>query len=278
MESAVAQRVKEGVDSEMDRSKARLSVARVRLRIAEAVGSADVLREHLSKLTGLSAAAFETEPDSVPALPEVKADDQEKAESVAKAADANPSVQAAVEHARAEYLRVKGEKKSLLPSIDFAAQYALLATYNNYQNYYQVNSFQPNNLTIGIALHLPFLNYAQHARIEEAEAEASKARQQADAARNQVSEETLRLQRSVTQMQAAHDVAELEYEIAQKNIEAVRTRMESSAANLHDLDSAQIQASERLITLQDVTFELERSQVTLMRATGELETWALGRK
>jgi len=262
----------------MDRSKARLSVARVRLRIAEAAGAADVLREHLSKLTGLPAATFETEPDSVPALPEVKADDPQKAESVARAADTNPTVQAAVEHARAEYLRVKGEKKSLLPSIDFAAQYALLATYNNYQNYYQVNSFQPNNLTIGIALHLPFLNYAQHARIQEAEAEAAKARQQADAARNQVSEETLRLQRSVTQMKAAHDVAELEYEIAQKNIEAVRTRMESSTANLHDLDSAQIQASERLITLQDVTFELERSQVALMRATGELETWALGPK
>jgi len=278
MEAAVAQRVKEGIDSEMDRSKARLSVARVRLRIAEAAGAADVLREHLSKLTGLPAATFETEPDSVPALPEVKADDPQKAESVARAADTNPTVQAAVEHARAEYLRVKGEKKSLLPSIDFAAQYALLATYNNYQNYYQVNSFQPNNLTIGIALHLPFLNYAQHARIQEAEAEAAKARQQADAARNQVSEETLRLQRSVTQMQAAHDVAELEYEIAQKNIEAVRTRMESSTANLHDLDSAQIQASERLITLQDVTFELERSQVALMRATGELETWALGPK
>jgi hypothetical protein len=79
-------------------------------------------------------------------------------------------------------------------------------------------------------------------------------------------------------MQAARDVADLEYEIAQKNIEAVRTRMDSSAANLHDLDNARTQASERLITLQDVAFELERSQVALMRATGDLETWALGTK
>ena len=88
----------------------------------------------------------------------------------------------------------------------------------------------------------------------------------------------MRLQRSVTQMQAARDVAELEYEIAQKNIEAIRTRMDSSTANLHDLDNARTQASERLITLQDVTFELERSQVALMRATGDLESWALGTK
>jgi outer membrane protein TolC len=114
--------------------------------------------------------------------------------------------------------------------------------------------------------------------VQEAESEAFKAKKQAEAARNQVSEETLRLERSVTQMQAARDVAELEYEIAQKSIEAVHTRMDSSAANLHDLDNAQTQASERFISLQDVTFELERSQVALLRATGDLESWALGAK
>jgi outer membrane protein TolC len=269
---AVAQRVKAGVDSEMDSSKARLSVARVRLRIAEAAGAADVLREHLSKLTGLPTAALEIEPDSVPALPTLKPEE----DSLLKATEASPLVQAAVNHARAQYLRAAGEHRSLWPSVDFAAQYANLADYNNYEAYYK--HFQPNNATVGIAIHLPFLNLAQHERVEEAESEARKATKQAEAARNQVSEETLRLQRSVTQMQAARDVAELEYEIAQKNIEAIRTRMDSGPANLHDLDDAQSQASERLITLQDVTFELERSQVALMRATGDLETWALGTK
>jgi outer membrane protein TolC len=270
--AAVAQRVQEGIDSEMDSARARLSAARVRLRLAEATGAADVLREHLSKLTGLPTAAIEVDPDSLPPLPAPKSEE----DSLAKTAGANPTVQAAVEHARAQYLRVKGERKSLWPSVDFAAQYANLATYNNYDAYYK--HFQPNNATVGIAIHLPFLNYAQHARVQEAESEALKATKQAEAARNQVSEETLRLQRSVTQMQAARDVAELEYEIAQKNIEAVRTRMDSSTANLHDLDNAQTQASERLIALQDVTFELERTQVALLRATGGLESWALGTK
>jgi outer membrane protein TolC len=272
MEMAVADRVKEGIDSEMDGSKARLSVARVRLRLAEASGAADVLREHLSKLTGVPAASFEIDADSVPALPASKQDEN----LPGKATEANPAVQAAVEHARAQFLRVAGERRSLWPSVDFAAQYANLATYNNYQKYYQPHSFQPNNATVGIALHLPFLNYAQHARVQEAQSEALKAREQAEASRNQVSEETLRLQRSVTQMEAARDVADLEYEIAQKNIEAARTRMTAATANLHDLDNAQVQASERFITLQDVTFELERSQVALMRATGDLESWALG--
>jgi outer membrane protein TolC len=272
---AVAQRVKEGIDSEMDGSKARLSVARIRLRLAEAAGAADVLREHLSKLTGLPPASLEIDSNSQPALPAVNQDAQSDHAAVSNAADENPNVQAAVEHARAQYLRLRGERKSLWPSVDFASQYANLATYNNYQKYYQPHSFQPNNVTIGIALHLPFFNFAQHARIDEAKAEALKAKIQAEAARNQVSEETLRLQRSVTQMQAARDVAQLEYEIAQKNIEAVQTRMQSATANLHDLDNAQAQASERFIALQDVTFELERSQVALMRATGDLESWVM---
>jgi len=129
-----------------------------------------------------------------------------------------------------------------------------------------------------VAIHFPFFNLAQHARVQEAESEAFKAKKQAEAARNQVSEETLRLRRSVTQMQAARDVAELEYEIAQKNIEAVKTRMDASTANLHDLDNARAQASERFISLQDVSFELERSQVELLRSTGDLESWALGTK
>ena len=272
MQAAVAQRVKEGIDSEMDGSKARLSVARVRLRLTEASGAADVLREHLSKLTGIPAASIETDAESMPALPAVEHEESIPERTI----EANPAVQAAVEHARAQYLRVKGERRSLWPSIDFAAQYANLASYNNYERFYR--SFQPNNATVGVAIHLPFLNLAQHARVQEAESDALKAKKQAEAASNQVSEETLRLQRSVTQMQAARDVAELEYEIAQKNIEAVQTKMQSSGANLHDLDIARAQASERFITLQDVTFDLERSQVALLRATGELEAWATGAK
>jgi outer membrane protein TolC len=277
-QTAVAQRVKEGIDSELDGSKARLSVARLRLRLAEASGAADVLREHLSRLTGVPTTSFEIDPESVPALPAVKAEADPETETLTRATDANPIVQAAIEHARAQYLRVKAERRSLWPSLDFAAQYANLATYNNYDHYYQPGSFQPNNATVGVAIHLPFLNLAQHERVKEAESEAFKATKQAEAAHNQVSEETLRLERSVTQMQAARDVAELEYEIAQKNIEATRTRMDSGAANLHDLDNARTQASESQITLQNVTFELERSQVALMRATGDLETWALGTK
>jgi outer membrane protein TolC len=287
MQAAVADRVKEGVDTELDGTRARLSVARVRLRIAEAKGAADLLRERLSKLTGLPAASIQTDRDSIPAPPAAASDD-----AIKNTAASSPSVEAAVEHARAQYLRAQGEHKALWPSVDFAAQYALLSKFNNFQNYYiaskpcpvagisvlcVANNFQQNNATIGVSIRFPLFNASQRSRAQAADADALKATKQAEAARNQVSEETLRLQRSVAQMQAARDVAQLEYEIAEKSLTAVQTRMDSGTATLHDLDDARSQASERFIALQDITFELERSQLGLLRSTGDLEKWALSR-
>ena len=288
MEAAVAQRVKEGVDNEIDGAKARLSAARVRLRIAEAQGAADVLREHLSKLTGLAAGSIQTDPDSIPSAPAAVT-----SENVPKAAaDSSPATQAAVAQARAQYLRAQGEHKALWPSFDFAAQYALLSQFSNFQNYYipskpcivggvsvlcTTNSFQQNNASVGVSIRFPILNFSQRARAQAADADALKASKQAEAAKNQVSEQTLRLQRTVAQLQAAHDVAELEAEIAQKTLTAVQTRIDAGTANLHDLDEARSQVSERFITLQDVTFELQRAHLGLLRSTGDLERWALGK-
>lgn len=285
MQAAVADRVKEGIDSPLDNTKARLSTARVRLRIAEAQGAADVIREHLAKLTGLPAATIQTDPDSMPVPPAVPEQNNETT------AASNPSIEAAEEHARAQYLRAKGEHRALWPSLDFAAQYALLSKFNNYQNYYipsrpcvtpvgevlcVANNFQQNNATIGVSIRFPLLNASQRAKAELADADARKASKQAEAAKNQLSEETLRLQRSVAQLQAARDVVQLQYEIAEKSMSAVQTRMDQGTANLHDLDDARTQFSERFIALQDVTFELQRAQLGLMRSTGDLEKWALG--
>jgi outer membrane protein TolC len=285
-QGAVANRVKEGVDTELDATKAKLSAARVRLRIEEAKGAADVLREHLAKLTGLPAAGLQTDPDSIPAPPPAPAGD-----AVTNAVASAPSIEAAVQHARAQYLRAQGEHRALWPSVDFAAQYALLSKFNNFQNYYipskpcvtslgeflcVTNSFQQNNATVGVSIRFPLFNASQHARAQAADADAIKATKQAEAAKNQASEETLRLERSVSQLQAAREVAQLESVIAEKSLTAVQTRVDAGSANLHDLDDARAQVSERFITLQDVTFELQRAQLGLMRSTGDLEKWALG--
>jgi outer membrane protein TolC len=269
LEQAMAERVKEGVESPLEQTKAQLAAARVRLRVAEAQGSADVLREHLAKLTGLNAATIEVMQDSIPAIAPLAQDD----DPVDRAVKNNPAIQAAEEHARAQYLRARGEHRALLPSVDFAAQYARLAQYNNYDLFFK--TFEANNATIGVVMRLPIFSSTQRAHAQAADAEAVKAKRQAEAAKNQVSEETLKLQRGVRQLEAAQQVAQLEYEIAKSNLDTVQTRMDAGAATIKDLGESRSQASERYIALQDTTFELQRARVGLLRSTGELEKWII---
>jgi outer membrane protein TolC len=270
LEQALDERVKEGVDSPLEQTKARLAAARVRLRIAEAEGSADVLRQHLGKLTALPASSIETVPDSLPAFDPLTQQD----DLVSRAEKNNPTILAAEQRARAQYLRADAEHKSKWPTVDFAAQYALLAEFNNYGDFFK--TFERNNATVGLAIRFPLLNYSQRARAQGADAEAVKARRQAEAAKNQVSEETLKLQRAVRQLEAAQEVAQLEYEIAKANLDTTQSRMDAGTATIKDLGESRAQTSERFIVLQDTTFELQRARVGLMRSTGDLEKWING--
>jgi len=269
MEQAVAERLQEGVDSAVDLNKAKLVAARVRLHRAEARGNAEVLRRHLSTLTGLPASSIELEPETIPALPPVAAEEDLPEKAIAS----SPAIKLAEQHSLAESMRALGEHRALYPSLDFSAQYARLSTFNNYNQYYR--KFQPDNATIGFALRIPLFNASQRARAEAAEAEALKAKKQAEAARNQVAEETLKLQRAAEQLEAAREVAQLEYQLAQSGLEAAQTRIDAKTGTLHELADARVQAAERYLLFQDADFEYQRVRMSLLRATGDLEKWAL---
>jgi outer membrane protein TolC len=267
----VAERLQAGVDSAVDLNKAKLTSARVRLHRAEARGSADVLRRHLSTLTGLPVSSIEIAPDSIPSLPPVSFEEDLSAKAIAS----SPAIQSAEKHSLAEAMRALSEHRALYPSIDLSAQYARFSTFNNYTRYFQPGTFQVDNATIGFALKVPLFSASQRARAAAADAEALKAKKQAEASRNQIAEETLKLQRAAEQLEAAREVAQLEYQLAQSGLEAAQTRVDAKTGTLHELSDAQVQAAERFLLFQDADFEYERVRLNLLRATGELENWAL---
>jgi outer membrane protein TolC len=271
-EQAVAERLRAGVDSAVDLNRAKLSTARVRLHRTEARGSADVLRRHLATLTGLPVSSIELEPETIPALPPVAADEEDLSQ---KAISSSPAIKLAEQHSLAEAMRASGEHRALYPSLDFSAQYARFSTFNHYTKYFPPNTFQQDNATIGLALKIPLFNASQRARVAGAEAEALKAKKQAEATRNQVAEDTLRLQRMAEQLEAAREVAELEFQLAQSGLEAAQTRVDAKTGTLHELADARVQAAERFLLFQDADFEYQRVRMNLLRATGDLENWAL---
>jgi outer membrane protein TolC len=276
IEYSVLQRVKEGVDSPVDETKARLTSAQVRLRIAQAEGSADLLRTHLSQLTGVPAQSITTVGDSIPALP--TPDPPPSPAPAVAAVQSNDVVEAAELRARAQLLKAKGEHRALWPSIDFAAQYGLISSaLTNFEQFFRINTFQNQNVTFGLVIRLPFLNFSQKAAARAADADAIRAGKDAQATKDEVSMETLRLQRAVEQAAAARDVADLQNQLAQSGLTTAQTRMQSAVATLNELQNAQFQSDLRSAELMDAQFDLERTQLQLLRATGGLEKWAFRR-
>ena len=266
-----SERLKEGIDSELDLKRSKLMSARIELQIAEAEGQADVLRERLSKLIGIPAMSIETMTETIPATPDIPQDD----ETSATAAQNNPGVRLAFQRAKAAALRADAEHKALLPSLDLGSQYALLSTFNNYQEFYQ--KFQRNNYTIGVNFRVPFINPSQRATAAAADADAIKSQKSAEVIRNDVQAETLRIQRSLRQLTAAREVAKLDYEVSQAAIDSVHAKVESGQGTARDEEQARLDANAKYAVYLDANYQLTRGQMQMLRMMGNIQEWALGK-
>ncbi len=266
----VAQRIQAGLDSQVEGTRAKLAGARTRLDIAQTQAAADQLRLRLSQLTGLPLAAIRTSTETIPDMPPVAQDQDLPSEALKN----NPVVKVADAAAQAKEFRARGERKQLYPSVDFVGQYAVLARFNNYDQFFQ--KFQRHNVTAGVAIRFPFFNPVQRSAAEAAKADAAKSRKEAQGVKEQVSTDTLKLQRSVEQLAAAREVAQLEHQLAQSDIESTHAKIENGAATLKDEENARVAEHERYTAYLNSSFELDRAQIQLMRQIGQLETWAMG--
>ena len=272
VEYAVGERVKAGIDNPVEQTKAKLLEAQTRVHIAEAEGAVDILQTRLSQMTGLPASAIKTVRESIPVL----AENPPQGDLGSRAAQVSPAVEAAQQSAIAKQLRAKGEHKGLYPTADFAAQYGLINTsLTNFEKFFVPGSFQPHNVTFGLVLRLPFLNASQRSRAQAADADALRARKEAEEAKNKASLDALKLQHNVQQLLAARDVAQLRYELAQSQLDAAHARLQAQTGPQRELQNASIEAAERTLDRVNTDFALQRAQVELLRATGELQQWAL---
>jgi len=273
-EQIASERVQAGVEAQVELTRAKLATARVRMSIAQVEGNVDVLRNLLAQLTGVPAAGIETVTESIPQLPEVSQSD----DLAAKSASASPAVKLAFAQADAKLFRARGERKALLPSVDFVGQYGLFAKFNNYTQFFPTGTFQYNNGVVGVAIRFPFFNMSQKARAGAADAEAVQARHQAEEAKNKVSNETRKLQRDVAQLAAAREVARLEYQLARADVDAVQTKLQGGTATLRDEANARLAEGQKYSAYLDASYLVEQAQMQLLRSTGELEKWALAQK
>ena len=138
--------------------------------------------------------------------------------------DSNNGVKAAYASAKSKLYTAFGDaRQNNRPTFAFGGEYNRYAKFNNYNEYYL--RFQHNNFNVGIQITLPLFDATRKAKAKGSSAEAVQATAEADQLRDQAGEQILQLQKSVAELAAQEQVAELQNELAQDQLDAITTQL-----------------------------------------------------
>jgi outer membrane protein TolC len=273
--SIVEDRVSAGTDSAVDLTDARLTAANVHLARLKATDDTAYDREHLARLIGIPAGGLSVAAD-FPAAPVPTL-------TLANGLP-NHSVAAAFANARAKQLQARGDSRFLyLPQISFLAQYQRYATFTNafaqLENQYN-NQLGANNEVIGVQISVPLFDRLRQAKGVESTAIANKALHDAEFAQSSVLDAQSRIAHSIDILQAQADVASLEQQRAQQQLETLQLQMQTPGSTPvpmtpKDEQNAHIAERQKYLAVLDAAYQLHQTQITLLRQTDQLETWIL---
>ncbi len=266
----VRDRLEADQDSRVEFTRARLSAAQVKLARLHTESDANFQRQHLANLTGLPADGLLTIHESIPQPP---------APAHNTPTVNIPAIQAAYANAQSKFQVAFGDSRKLYrPQVGFAAQYNRYAKFNNYQDYY--NAFQVNNLGFGIQLTLPIFNATLRAKARETMADAIRAQHDATRVKNEFLEGRAKATNALPELAVRTEIAQLDRDLAQQQLEALQVQMNQGTGNPNappptpkDEQNARIQERQKYLEVLDADLALRQTQISVLRATGELEQW-----
>jgi outer membrane protein TolC len=257
----------EGYELPVEVTKAELTKAQVTQRILQLEGREDELETFLRGQLALGDdQAIEVTPEELPGEAE-----QEGANLVAMAMQNNAELRLAESDVRAKEFRLKGEKRGNLPTLEFVGLYSVLAAFNNYKKYYTPNSFQMNNLNIGVQVQMPLFSAKTKQAIGLAQVNLETAKATLASKKSQVSAEVRQKTRRLRERDAAKEVARLELQLAQQNIGVLQTQFAEGRVSLRDLEKARLEENDKWMAFLDANFQRQQAQLDLLRTAGQLD-------
>lgn len=272
------QRLDAGLGTREDLLRARLVSAQLRLKRLHIQDDVDMLRQRLSHLTGLPAESFVSIAASIPAMPDLSGESSYNP-VISMTSMNSDGVRSAYANALSHRYQAFGDsRQNYRPQIAFGAEYSRFAEFNNYQEYYL--HFQHNNFGAGLQIKFPLFDASAKAKGRESTAESARATAQADQARDQSSENIMLLVKNLTELDAQKEVAEIQSELAKAQLESVLTQLSSAVATPgatpltpREEQQARIEERRRYQEMLDANFEVTKTQLDLLRATGGIEAW-----
>jgi len=277
LQTIVQDRFDAGQDAQIELLKTKRTVAQIRLAEHQAEDEIENLRDHLARTVGMAGVPLSTESASIPAMPAVLKDEPPAALS--------PAINSIFANAEGRHESAKGEALSrFLPQLILAGNFSEIDTsqsQSNFLDYYPTFAGKKTDAaSIGIQARLPLFNLGQAARAKEASAEAEHLRYEGEAQKNLFLEARSRLRRSTEELALRTEIAQLDLELAQQQVQTVLLQLNStgsdtSAAQLtpKDEQNARLQERQRFIDLLEAQLDLQKAQVQLMRQNGTLDAW-----
>ena len=258
------QRMEAGFELPIEVTRARLTAAQVEERMAQLEDQEETTADQLRFLLGLEQdQPLEVTAEDIPA-----AADQTINDLVATALRDNPEVKQADSVRMASELRLRGERGGYWPTVGLIGQYNLLAKFNNYDQFF--NKFQRNNFIAGIDVRIPVFVSHTGAAVAFAQADLTTSQLQAETKRAEVSLDVRHKARQERETETAREVARLELQLAQQNVEVLQSQFQQGHASVRDLESARLDAEEKSIALLDAGFARQQAELDLLRTTGQL--------
>jgi outer membrane protein TolC len=257
-------RVAEGLELEIEVTRAELAAARTEQQIVQLESRERVLERRLASLLGIP-------PErriEVEAVNLAFDENQRERDLVDRALANSLDVRQAEYERRARQARLEGEVGSKWPAVDVIGEYGLFAPFNNYQDFFQ--RFQRNNFTIGLQVRIPILASQRTANVALARSELTVAEVALKMKQQGVELDVSSKYQHLRETNAAREVARLELKLAQENLQLLQTRFEEGQANLRDVERARIEENEKWLAFLDSDYERQKTQLELMNTTGNI--------
>src|SRR5438309_2565149 len=258
------QRMQAGYELPIEVTRAQLTAAQVEQRAALLEDQEETAADQLRLLLGLQPdQAIEVTAEKVP-----PAADQTISNLVEEALRSNPEVKVAESERAASELRLKGERGGYWPTLGLIGQYNLLAKFNNYDQFF--NKFQRNNFIIGVDIKIPIFASHTSASVAFAQANLTASRMQVESKRAQISLDVRHKARQARERDTGREVARLELELAQQNLQVLQSQFQQGRASIRDLEMAQLDENEKWLAFLDADLARHQAELDLLRTTGQL--------
>jgi outer membrane protein TolC len=190
-------------------------------------------------------------------------------QAIAFALDSNKDLRKLESQITAKELEKRGVKAQRLPRVDLVAQYALLAKFNNYAEFFQ--KYQQNNEQIGMSFQMPFaVGPGVGAQVAQVESDIAHLKIDLNNARNKLRNDIEQAFRNVHKSQTAAEVARLDLDVAREQLSVDLAQMQEGRVQLRQVEEARVAEGDKWMAFYDAQYGLERARLSVLRLTGGL--------